>query len=96
MADSWRRHWFGTSAEFWLNLQKLYELRLAENEKGAEIRDCRNAQHIAHANRSDKFHVVAAEFCDCITQRKSKASASSTTMSTARLPIPNGEDLSLL
>ncbi|HWY65527.1 MAG TPA: HigA family addiction module antitoxin [Rhizomicrobium sp.] len=31
-------HWFGTSAEMWLNLQKLYELRLAENEKGAEIR----------------------------------------------------------
>ena len=31
-------HWFGTSAEFWLNLQKLYELRLAENEKGAEIK----------------------------------------------------------
>jgi addiction module HigA family antidote len=31
-------HWFGTSAEFWMNLQKLYELRLAENEKGAEIR----------------------------------------------------------
>jgi antitoxin HigA-1 len=22
-------HWFGTSPEFWLNLQKLYELRLA-------------------------------------------------------------------
>jgi antitoxin HigA-1 len=31
-------HWFGTSAEFWLNLQKLYELRLAEHEKGAEIK----------------------------------------------------------
>ncbi len=31
-------HWFGQSAEFWLNLQKLYELRLAEKEKGAEIR----------------------------------------------------------
>ncbi len=31
-------HWFGTSAEFWLNLQKLYELRLAEQKKGAEIR----------------------------------------------------------
>ena len=29
-------HWFGTSAEMWLNLQKLYELRLAEQEKGAE------------------------------------------------------------
>jgi addiction module HigA family antidote len=31
-------HFFGTSAEFWLNLQKLYELRLAERESGAEIK----------------------------------------------------------
>jgi addiction module HigA family antidote len=31
-------HWFGMSAEFWLNLQKQYELRLAENRSGAEIR----------------------------------------------------------
>lgn len=30
-------HWFGTSAEFWLNLQKLYELRRAERESGAQI-----------------------------------------------------------
>ena len=28
---------FGTSGEFWLNLQKLYELRLAERKSGAEI-----------------------------------------------------------
>ena len=28
---------FGTTGEFWLNLQKLYELRLAEAEKGNEI-----------------------------------------------------------
>jgi len=28
---------FGTSGEFWLNLQKLYELRLAEREHGDEI-----------------------------------------------------------
>ena len=28
---------FGTSGEFWLNLQKLYELRLAEHKSGAEI-----------------------------------------------------------
>ena len=27
-------HWFGTSAEFWLNLQKLYELRLAQTKVG--------------------------------------------------------------
>ena len=31
-------HFFGTSAEFWLNLQKLYELRLAEAKAGAAIR----------------------------------------------------------
>ena len=30
--------WFGTSAELWLNLQKQYELRLAEEQVGQEIR----------------------------------------------------------
>ncbi len=30
-------HWFGTSPELWLNLQKLYELRLAEKAVGAKI-----------------------------------------------------------
>ncbi|TFH40778.1 MAG: addiction module antidote protein, HigA family [Lysobacterales bacterium] len=33
-----RGHFFGTSAEFWLNLQKLYELRLAEQKAGATVR----------------------------------------------------------
>ena len=32
-------HFFGTSAEFWLNLQKLYELRVAELESGADIKE---------------------------------------------------------
>ena len=31
--------WFGTSAEFWLNLQKQYELRLAEQQHGQKIRE---------------------------------------------------------
>ena len=30
-------HFFGTSAEFWLNLQSLYELRLAQKESGKSI-----------------------------------------------------------
>ena len=30
-------HFFGTSAEFWMNLQKLYELRMAEQETGKII-----------------------------------------------------------
>ena len=32
-------HFFGTSAEFWLNLQSLYELRLAQNKPGKSIKD---------------------------------------------------------
>jgi addiction module HigA family antidote len=31
-------HFFETSAEFWLNLQKNYELRVAEQESGAAIK----------------------------------------------------------
>ena len=31
-------HWFGTSPEFWLNLQKLFELRLAQDEIGDRVR----------------------------------------------------------
>lgn len=31
-------HFFGTSAEFWLNLQNLYELRLAEAKSGKAIK----------------------------------------------------------
>ena len=30
-------HWFGTSPQFWMNLQALYDVRLAEEEAGAEI-----------------------------------------------------------
>ncbi len=31
-------HYFGTSPEFWMNLQKLYEIRLAENKSGETIK----------------------------------------------------------
>jgi addiction module HigA family antidote len=31
-------HFFGTSAEFWMNLQTLYELRLAERKAGDTIK----------------------------------------------------------
>ncbi len=32
-------HWFGTSPQFWMNLQALYDVRLAERQAGKEIRD---------------------------------------------------------
>jgi addiction module HigA family antidote len=31
-------HFFGTSAEFWLNLQSLYDLRIAKKKAGTSIR----------------------------------------------------------
>lgn len=31
-------HFFGTSAKFWMNLQKLYELRLADQKAGDTIK----------------------------------------------------------
>jgi addiction module HigA family antidote len=31
-------HFFGTSAQFWLNLQALYQLRLAEQKAGKAIK----------------------------------------------------------
>lgn len=32
-------HFFGTTAEFWLNLQSLYELHLAQKKAGKSIQD---------------------------------------------------------
>ena len=31
-------HFFGTTAEFWLNLQSIYELRVAQKKLGNSIR----------------------------------------------------------
>ena len=30
-------HWFGSSAQFWLNLQSAYDIRIAEEKAGREI-----------------------------------------------------------
>jgi addiction module HigA family antidote len=30
-------HWFGTSAQFWLNLQSAYDIRVTEKKAGLEI-----------------------------------------------------------
>ena len=38
-------HFFGTSAEFWLNLQSLYELRLAERIAGKSIKALSTLKH---------------------------------------------------
>ena len=38
-------HFFGTSAEFWLNLQTLYELRIARKKAGNVIKSLPRLRH---------------------------------------------------
>lgn len=44
-------HFFGTSAQFWLNLQSLYDLRLAEQKAGKSIQALPKLKHhdLVHA-----------------------------------------------
>ena len=46
--------WLGTGPEIWINLQKAYELRLAEQEKGEEIK-----RTIRQRNREQETSVAA-------------------------------------
>jgi len=43
-------HFFGTSAEFWLNLQSLFEIRLAEQKSGKSIRALPTLKHAHRAH----------------------------------------------
>jgi antitoxin HigA-1 len=43
-------HFFGTSAEFWLNLQSLYEIRLAQQKAGPKIRTLPTIKDFQTAN----------------------------------------------
>lgn len=40
-------HFFGTSAQFWLNLQSLYDLRIAEQKAGKSIRALPTLKRVA-------------------------------------------------
>ena len=41
-------HFFGTSPEFWLNLQSLYELRVAQKKAGRSIEVLPQLKHPEH------------------------------------------------
>jgi addiction module HigA family antidote len=43
-------HFFDTSAEFWLNLQSLYELRLAKRKSGKSISALPTLKRLEHVN----------------------------------------------
>lgn len=38
-------HWFGTSAQFWLNLQSAYDIRVAREKAGREIANAGTHRH---------------------------------------------------
>jgi len=50
-------HFFGTSPQFWLNLQVLYELRLAERKVGRSIRALPILKRQKTAGLRDPAHV---------------------------------------
>lgn len=43
-------HFFGTSAEFWLNLQSLYEVRMAKRKSGKSIKSLPTLKHLQHTS----------------------------------------------
>lgn len=43
-------HFFGTTAEFWLNLQSLYEIRVAEQKSGKSIKGLPTLRHLEHVH----------------------------------------------
>lgn len=43
-------HFFGTSAEFWINLQSLYDLRLAQQEAGKSIESLPTLKRLSTAH----------------------------------------------
>ena len=43
-------HFFGTTAEFWLNLQSLYEIRVAQKKAGKAIKDLPTLKRLEHAS----------------------------------------------
>ena len=43
-------HFFGTTAEFWLNLQSLFEIRVAQKKAGKSIRALPALKHLEQAH----------------------------------------------
>jgi addiction module HigA family antidote len=51
-------HWFGTSPQFWMNLQALYDVRMAEREAGTEIRTLPTRSAIKSKRKTDRTQTI--------------------------------------
>ncbi len=56
-------HFFGTSAEFWLNLQSLYDLRVAHEKAGRSIKTLPTLKRREMIHACPVRFVAAAGFC---------------------------------
>jgi addiction module HigA family antidote len=65
-------HFFGTSAEFWLNLQSLYELRIAESKVGKSIKALPKLRHPARISAwgTSAYIIAAHPICDLKAVRR--------------------------
>lgn len=65
-------HWFRNSAQFWLNLQSAYDLRMAEKEVGKEIGAfiARQSGWESGDNQDGKKRSRRKDDCRCATRRQ--------------------------
>jgi antitoxin HigA-1 len=54
-------HFFGTSAEFWLNLQSVHDLRVADAKTGRLIQQLPTLKRTENRNGSDGSYVPVAD-----------------------------------
>ena len=54
-------HWFGTSPQFWMNLQQLYELRRAEHAVGKKLARLPQRDGLPGSSAPTKTVAVAGE-----------------------------------
>jgi addiction module HigA family antidote len=65
-------HFFGTTAEFWLNLQSLYELRIAQRKAGKSIKALPRLKRPAgHARRQAATSALCPPGVDAYRRRNS-------------------------
>ena len=71
-------HWFGTSAQFWLNLQSAYDIRVAEHKAGQEIAPLPTRPAVplrrSRSSRRCSEHAVIVERDRARTRKMRKAS----------------------
>src|SRR5438034_8769341 len=63
-------HFFGTSAQFWLNLQSLYDLRLAQEKVGKSIQALPTLKRDRKSTRLNSSHTVISYAVFCLKKKK--------------------------